>query len=296
MKALWLGCYLALGLAGPGYAVAPLETHQSVQVAQSAPDAQISAFVSALRHDRALELLTLSKPEAELRRGYASEQARYARNLKRGKPPVNAEPEMQALWLKLQTPAGRNQLEENWLITLDAKLPEFRAQWPMVLAMGRASLAARTDLAPDTRASLAELLLALDKLVLEIDLADRSKLRASISDLASVVQSSSVANYYDLPTLEFEAVFSLAQRAMATGKRIAARYGLNVNHALDSFSIVTARASEDRAVLTMQGKVLGVPLVWREQMAWDGKTWGVAADRIHESTDTEPGRIEEFLH
>ena len=296
MKALLLGCNLALALAGPGYALAPLAMHQEMQAAQSAPDAKIKAFVSALLHNRALELLTLSKPEIELRRGYASEQAAYARNLKGGKPPTNAEPEVQEIWLQLQTPAGRSKLEADWLATLDAKLPQFRAQWPMYLAMARASLAARTDLAPDTRASLGELLLALDKLVFEVDLADRSKLRASIADLAALVQSSSVANYYDLPALEFEAIFALAQRAMVTGKRIASRYGLEVNPALNSFDIVVTRASDDRAVLTMRGKVLGVPLVWREQLAWDGKTWGVASDRVYESTDDAPGRIEQFLH
>lgn len=240
---------------------------------QSAPESEPRALVQALRKNRVLDLARLSGNEASLRADYAITQARYAAELKDPDHLDRNDPELAHLWAQLYSEAGRKELETQWSQLIQTELPKIRAQWPMFRAMASSSLEASGDLPADSQASVRELLLALDGYLLQTDFSDRAKLRATISDLGGLVESSGVAYFYDLRSLSFEQAIALAQRSMATGKRIFVRYGVDADAILDSYEVLSTSNTPERAQLRQTIKVLGVPVLWYQELAWNGQAW-----------------------
>lgn len=277
MKIILLPAILALALcaAFTSMSVSAAERAQpsnSTGSVQTAPESEFRAVIQALRQNRAQEVARLIGHEAGLRADYAVAQSRYAAELKDAEQRDHADPELAKVWSQLHSQPGRNALEAQWFEVLQTQLPAIRARWPMYRAMAHASLVAG-ELPIDSQASFSELLLALDHYMLETDFSDRAKLHATVSDLSVFAQSSGLADFYDLRSLPFDQMLELAERGMATSKRIALRYGLNADAVLESYEVTSTRSSENRAQLRQSVKVLGVPVVWYQELAWDGQAW-----------------------
>lgn len=298
MKVTLLPAILALALCAaftPTSVSAAERAQPSISTGsvQTAPESEFRAVIQALRQNRALEVARLVGHEAGWRADYAVAQSRYAAGLKDAEQRDHADPELAKVWSQLHSQPGRNVLEAQWFEFLQTELPAIKAQWPTVRPMAHASLVS-SESPIDSQASFSELLLELDRYLLETDFSDRAKLHATVSDLGVFAQSSGVANFDDLPSLPFDEMLALAQRVMVTGKRIARRYGLDADAVLDSYEVTSTRSSENRAQLRQTIKVLGVPVVWYQELAWDGEAWVEPQPSPDEQAATEAAQAAEL--
>jgi len=178
---------------------------------------------------------------------------------------------------RLLAPDGVNESVAVWYPLWQKQLPQTLAMVQMGLVSMATAIGANAKLSPLERSQLTELHWAINGWISRTDLADHKKFEQVVRELQALAQASGVDSMELLEFTRPQQRLDLANQALATGKRIATLYGVDVDAILRSARFEALSRDADRATVRTSLSVLGVAVSLEEDLLWRAGRW-VSAD------------------
>lgn len=271
---------LLLGLSLVAAAAVSSEPTTQAAAAESVPtegplDKRLEVL-SALRNNDAAALIEVMDPANGLSQFLTEGSDETAETIAAKiaqEPDREGDREFLRMWRALAAADGVAAVAAEWYPQWQAQVPQMLAGGQMAVAGIGAAVAENTSMSALERSQMIELQWALTGWLSRTDLADRKSFEQMLGIARAWIVSSGAAHPQQLQLLGPERRLELADDAVSSAKQALALYGLDIDGVLASVHMEEiSRAGESARVRTSL-KLLGVPLVFEEDLTWFEGDW-----------------------
>lgn len=241
--------------------LAACKRDEAPETAPTDPASAVEALAEALRENDLVRFNQLSLPED------LQQQTREYWEAQRNDPsPIDPEEDAQfrEMMAKLRAPDAEEQLYADVEPMLNQYESEFKAQLPLMVAMGSAfanqSIQANESLSVEQKQHATEVLGAFAGWVGTAPIGDHDKAREAIAVITDTARRTDVVSMDDFRRMEQEEMLQRASIVWGGAKDFFAVYGFDVNESLGSVDAQTVSETGDTAMVRVNYRLLGSDL------------------------------------
>lgn len=243
--------------------LAACKRDEAPETAPSDPASAVEALAQALRDNDLVRFNQLSLPED------LQQQTREYWESQRNEPsPIDPEEDakFREMMAKLKAPDAEQQLYADVEPMLNQYEAEFKAQLPLMVAMGSAfanqAIQANETLSAEQKQHASEVLGAFAGWVGTAPIGDHDKAREAISVVTDTARRTDVESMDDFRRMEQEEMLQRASIVWEGGKDFFAVYGFDINESLASVNAQTLSETGDTATVRVDYRLLGSQLAF----------------------------------